>query len=262
MIVGILFIATALVVVTRTGHQLRHRGAVLVALIAPYAIVGVLIALFNYARFGVHLRVRTDVSTQRRERAALSVRQHFLRPEGLVRGPGLTGALNRGLSLSFFRKNEFDENLVARGSGLHMYLSEPVAGLFTNMPVLGVGFAPVATRSRCIVRRFPTVIPTLVVLVLPAMLIFSGSRTIGRAAPMRYEVDFAPLIVLASLLGWIAWKPNPASELWSDVVRKRHLAHCAGGKHCFQPRHYAHPLCGHRQLLALVRRPTPRSIGD
>jgi hypothetical protein len=205
MIVGILFIATALVIVTRTGHQLRRRGAILVALIAPYAIVGVLIALFNYARFGSVFEFGQTYQLN-----VVNV-QHFpfdsisYIPKGLYAYLVSPARVLGDFPYLFLRKNEFDENLIAQGPGLHMYLSEPVAGILTNMPVVGVGFVLVATRFRRITRRFPPVIPTLLVLVLPATLMLLWFSYHWEGATMRYEVDFAPLIVLASLLGWIAW---------------------------------------------------------
>jgi hypothetical protein len=80
----------------------------------------------------------------------------------------------------------------------------------------------VATRFRRIAQRFPTVIPTLLVLVLPATAILLWMSYHWQGATMRYEVDFAPLIVLASLLGWIAWnrtlRRNSGAMWFGNVI--------------------------------------------
>ena len=114
----------------------------------------------------------------------------------------------------FLRKNEFDPVLIAQGPGLHMYLSEPVAGFVTNMPVAGAGFVLLATRLRRVARRFPRVTPTILLLLVPAAAMLLIVSYQFQAATMRFELDFAPLVFLASLLGWVAWNRTVPRTSW------------------------------------------------
>ena len=46
------FIATAVVLILQSNNEKGRRATLLCALLAPYVAIGVLVALFNYARFG------------------------------------------------------------------------------------------------------------------------------------------------------------------------------------------------------------------
>ncbi len=203
--VGVLLVAIAAVVVLRSGDAARRRGALLISLLAPYVAIGVLIALFNYARFG-----SIGEFGQSYQLSLVNVRTYPFGhpsyvPKGLYAYLLSPARVVSDFPYLFLRKNEFDATLIANGPGLHMYLSEPVAGILTNMPVVGAGFVLFATRFRRAARRFPRVSPTLLLLVLPAMAMLFAVSYQFQGATMRYELDFAPLVVLASLLAWIAW---------------------------------------------------------
>lgn len=217
MIVGALFVAIALVAVLRVRDGPRRRRAgLVVALIAPYVVMGVLVALFNYARFG-----SVTEFGQSYQLTLLNVRTYPYGSWSYVPRGFFYYLFSPGRWLShfpylFLRANAFDPVYIARApGGQHLYLNEPVAGLVTNMPVTGVGFVLLATGVRSVARRLPRVIPTLLVLVVPAVLALLITSYQLQGTTMRYELDFAPLIGLASLLGWVAWSRIPHRAAWT-----------------------------------------------
>ena len=214
LIAGIVFIATAAVLVLRADEARRRRVGLLVSIVAPYLAIGILVALFNYARFG-----SITEFGQSYQLSLVNVRTypfgsvHYIR-RGLHAYLLSPARVLPDFPYLFLRKQEFDPVLIAQGPGLHMYLSEPVAGILTNMPVVGAGFVLLATRFRAAARHVRRVYPTIVLLLLPAAALLLAVTYQFQGATMRYELDFAPLIVLASLLAWVAWYRSARGRSW------------------------------------------------
>jgi hypothetical protein len=199
-----LFVAVAAVLVLRAPDSIRRRTGLLVALLAPYAAVGVLILLYNYARFGSFLEFGQSYQLSLFNPRTYPYDSIAYVPKGLYYYLLSPGRILSDFPYLFLRKNQYDPALVAQ-PGFNQYLNEPVAGVFTNMPVAALGFVLFVTRLRPVGRQFAKVGPTLLVLAMPALLVLLllAYRFLGTT--MRYELDFAPLLVLASLLGWIGW---------------------------------------------------------
>lgn len=198
------FVAVAAVLVLRAPQSVRRRTALLVALLAPYAAVGALILLYNQARFGSFLEFGQSYQLSLFNPRTYPYDSFSYVPKGLYYYLFSPGHVGTDFPYLFLRKNEYAPALVAQ-PGFDQYLNEPVAGIFTNMPVAGLGLVLFVTRIRPVTRRFPKVGVTLLVLAVPALLVLLllAYRFLGTT--MRYELEFAPLLVLASLLGWIAW---------------------------------------------------------
>ena len=213
LVVGGLFVAVAAVIVLRAGHSARRRIALLVALIAPFAAIGVLILLYNYARFGAFLEFGQSYQLSLFNARTYPYDRVSYVPKGIYYYLFSPGRIRAAYPYLFLRKDEYDLALVAQPR-FDRYLNEPVAGVFTNMPAAGIGFVLLATRFRRIGRRFPKVNPTVLVLVVPSLLLLLSLAYRFPGTTMRYELDFAPLIVLASLLGWVAWNRSMRPASW------------------------------------------------
>jgi len=211
-VAALFLVVTGLIL--RARHSGRRLALLLLALVAPYVALGVLVALFNYARFGSITEFGQSYQLSLVNVPKYPFGSFSYIPKGLFAYFVSPARVLDDFPYLFLRKQEFDPVLVAQGPGLHMYLSEPVAGLVTNMPVVGIGFVLLLTRLRRVGRCFPRTIPTLLVLVVPAMFLVVVVSYQFQGATMRYELDFAPLIVLASLLAWIAWYRAARGRAW------------------------------------------------
>ncbi len=202
MIVAGAFVLVAAVFVSRAGFDNRRRNTSLAALLAPYLTIAVLIALYNYARF--------DSITefgQSYQLAGFNARTYrygsitFL-PKGIFYYLFSPGRLTSAFPYLFLRKSTLDLPRLLQNRGYH---NEPVAGIFTNMPAAAAGYVLLLTRLRSVARRFPRALVMLVVLLIPAVSVLVLISYQYRGTTMRYELDFAPLIVMGSLLAWVAW---------------------------------------------------------
>ena len=213
---GIVFVIAAAAMVVGKGARIGsgRRNSCLAALIVPYLVMIVLVALFNYARFGSISEFGQSYQLSLVDVRTYPFESFSYIPKGLYAYLLSPVRVLGDFPYLFLRKQEFDPVLIAQGPGLHKYLSEPVAGILTNMPVVGAGFVLLVTRFRATARRLPRVYPTIVVLLLPAAALLLAVSYQFQGATMRYELDFAPLIVFASLLGWIAWYRSARGRSW------------------------------------------------
>ena len=215
MIVGGIFVAAALIIVLRAREHTRRRIALVAALVTPYVVMGVLVALFNYARFGSVTEFGQSYQLTLIDYRTYPFGRWSYLPKGVFYYLFSPGRWLSHFPYLFLRKNVFDPVYIAQAPpGTNLYQNEPVAGLVTNMPVTGIGFVLLATGIRGVARRLPRAIPTVVLLTVPAVLMLLLTSYQLRGTTMRYELDFAPLICLGSVLGWVAWSRIPHRAAW------------------------------------------------
>jgi hypothetical protein len=215
MIVTSVFVLVAALLVLRAGFDDARRNSFLAALITPYVVIGLLIALYNYARFDSVIEFGQSYQLAGFNPRTYQYGSLSYLPRGLYYYLFSPGRVMDDYPYLFLRESTLD---IPRLLQNHGYQNEPVAGLFTNMPVAMVGFSLLATRIRRAARLFPKTLVTLAGLLAPAagaVLLISYQF---RGATMRYELDFVPLIVFGSLFAWVAWNKSPSPASWPSRV--------------------------------------------
>jgi hypothetical protein len=214
MVVACLFVLVAAVLVLRARFDHRRRNAYLAAVITPYVAIGALIALYNYARFDSIFEFGQTYQLAGFNARAYQYGSLSYLPKGIYYYLFSPGRVMNEYPYVFLRATTLDEPTLLQNRGYH---NEPVAGLLTNMPAAAAGYLVLATGLRRVTRRFPKVLPTLVALLVPAAVVLLLMSYQYRGTTMRYELDFAPLIVMGSLLAWVAWTrslPRPRWRAW------------------------------------------------
>ena len=164
------------------------------ALLGPALVVGVLLALYNAARFGSPLEFGNSYQL-----AGADVRTlHGYNLAYLA--PGLWYYLLAPADLTvgfpfFHLPAPADPGALPAG-----YQLEVTAGVLANVPIAFAALAPVALRGPED-RPLRWIVLALAALGI-ALVLFISFSLFG--ATMRYESDFATLLVLAGVLGWLA----------------------------------------------------------
>jgi hypothetical protein len=192
-------IPLAAVVVWRrdaAGHP--GRIVALVTLIGPCVAVGAVLAWYNWARFGsvgefgvtyqllgenYRLVPRNQLSYLRQ-----GVFEYLLAP------PRVEG------TYPWFRLRPASMPLPTE----QHYLREPVAGLLPAMPATVAGLVAYLAIPAAWARRALPVTVTLSAMAAMPLLAVAATTYRMHGATMRYQLDFAPLLLLASVLGWVA----------------------------------------------------------
>jgi len=82
------------------------------------------------------------------------------------------------------------------------YLREPVAGLRPNMPACVLGVIAFCVQPLRRLRRHAWVSTLIALLAITALLIVGTISFHFHGATMRYQIYYAPLLLMASVLGW------------------------------------------------------------
>lgn len=215
MVVAGFFLLVAAILVLRAGLDSRRRSTLLVAIIAPYVAIGVLIALYNYARFGSFLEFGQTYQLAGFNPRTYEYGSFSYLPKGLFYYLLSRGRVMNEYPYLFLRASTLDVSALLQNRG---YENEPVAGLFTNLPVSVAGFLLVATGLRRTARLFPRLLPMLGALLVPALSALLLISYQYRGSTMRYELDFAPLVVIGSVLAWVAWNKSSPRPKWATWV--------------------------------------------
>jgi hypothetical protein len=211
MAVASFFVVVAAILVWRAGFDHRRRNAFLTAVIGPYVVIGVLVALYNYARFDSIFQFGQTYQLAGFNPRTYQYGSLSYLPKGIFYYLFSPGRVTGDYPYLFLRESTLDLPRLLENRGYH---NEPVAGLFTNMPAAAAGYVLLATGLRRATRLFPKVLPALAALLVPAagaLLLMSYQY---RGTTMRYELDFAPLVVMASLLAWVAWNKSSTRKRW------------------------------------------------
>lgn len=197
VLLAVPLLAAAIFLVTREGQTSRRVLIVTGAILGPFALMGLLLALYNYFRFDSVLEFGSSYQL-----AGVDVTQ---------RTSGSLSYVLPGVWYYLFAKAEltavfpfiqlplpptsYPFNLPAGYDGL-----EKVVGVFPAVPITLLAFASVLLlRTR--LRVLGLVSGSLLLLALAFVLLTSFALW---GATMRYEVDFATLFIVSALLVWIS----------------------------------------------------------
>jgi hypothetical protein len=187
------------VIVRSGGTDSNARRAKLFALVVPYVVVGLLIAAYNFTRFGSFTEFGSSYQLAGADIRRYPFYQLWYLPHGLYYYLLAPGRLLGTYPYWFLLKN------VPYVDSSNVYTYEPVAGVLVNMPLITLGLVLTATQMKNIYRRCrPLFIAICAGLLVAGGLLVAISITF-RAATMRYELDFAPLLLVCGLLGWAWW---------------------------------------------------------
>jgi len=211
MVVAGFFLVVAAILVVRARFDSGRRNTLLAAIIAPYVAIGALIAVYNFARFDSIFEFGQSYQLAGFNPRTYDYGSFSYLPKGLFYYLFSRARVMNEYPYLFLRTSELDPSGILQNRG---YYNEPVAGLFTNMPAAAAGYLLLATGLRRAGRFFPRIPATLGVLLVPALGAVLLTSYQFRGTTMRYELDFAPLIVLGSLLGWIAWNKSSTHPKW------------------------------------------------
>jgi hypothetical protein len=201
MVLAGLFIAVALVIIMRRSPAERgsSRRAQVVAVLAPYLVIGILLALYNFVRFDSLTEFGGGYQLSGANSRTYAFYQPWYVPHGLYYYLLAPARLIGDYPYAFLLKH------VPYSQSNDVYTHEPVAGVLTNMPLIGFGLVLIASQIPRLARRCrPALLVILVALSVAAALAVSVSLAF-RAATMRYTLDFAPLLLVAVLLAWAFW---------------------------------------------------------
>jgi hypothetical protein len=206
-----LFVLLALVLLAGRGLPAPARNLRLAALIGPYALIGVLLALYNFARFDSIFEFGSSYQLAGLNSTIYPFGRVSRIPKGLYYYLLAPGRILRTFPYLFLRKTM---PYPLQSATYTKYTNEPVAGAITDMPAAAAGYLLVAAGVGRVTRAFRRLLPTLAVLVVPAVLVLVLISFTINGATMRYELDYVPLIVMGSTLAWAVWSQAPGRRPW------------------------------------------------
>jgi hypothetical protein len=201
LVVAGLFVATALAIVVRRSSSAPHRERVeqVASIVVPYVIIGVLLALYNFVRFDSVTEFGASYQLTGADSTKYAYYQLWYIPHGLYYYLLAPARLSHVYPYAYLLKH------VPFVQSNDVYTHEPVAGVLTNMPLIGLGLVLIATQIARLARECRLVLLTILSALLVAMAVVTSAAFTLRAATMRYTLDFAPLLLVAVLLAWAFW---------------------------------------------------------
>jgi hypothetical protein len=167
------------------------------ALVAPYVVVGVLLAWYNVARFGTLTEFGTSyMMTGENVRLAATNRLSFL-ARGLFEYLLSPSRFEGGFPRFRLRPASFPT------PSEQAYLLEPVAGIVPNLPASVAGIVAYFLRPWRALKESPWLTAFLAVCTGVGGLTLVVTSFHFHGATMRYELDFVPLLLVASVIGWV-----------------------------------------------------------
>jgi hypothetical protein len=202
LFLGLAFVAFALAYVWFGPGVAASRRASSVALVAPTVIIGAALISYNLARFG-------QVSEFGTSYMLLGENVHRARADEL-------GFLGRGLFdylvAPFSTRPDFpwlSLRAVSSPSPSELsYLEEPVVGLLPSMPACLLGIAAFVVQPWRRLRRGGWLALLVATLTGVALLIMALTSFHQHGATMRYQVDWTPMLLLASVVGWLLFSQS------------------------------------------------------
>jgi hypothetical protein len=172
-----------------------RRPSSIVALAAPCVVIGVALAWYNWARFGAVGEFGTSyMLLGENVRLARANELGFI-PRGLFHYVLSPARIEGGFP--WFRLRRLSYPLPFERS----YLLEPVAGVLPNMPAVLLGIVAYFITPWRWLRAHGWLSLLVVVCVLDGLLTLVLLSYHFHGATMRYELDFAPPLLFASVLG-------------------------------------------------------------
>jgi hypothetical protein len=196
-----LFVALAIAIVIRRPTEEPGRGRIeqIAAIAVPYAVIGVLLALYNFVRFDAVTEFGAKYQLSGTDATKYAYYQLWYIPHGLYYYLLAPARFSHVYPYAFLLKN------VPFVQSNDVYTHEPVAGVLTNMPLIGLGLVFTATQVPRLARENRLALLAIVSAVFAGGLIVAGAAFTLRGATMRYTLDFSPLLLIAVLLAWAFW---------------------------------------------------------
>lgn len=192
----------ALIVFGCVAWQLLHRPdrkrarSMLVALLGPFVFIGVLLMLYNHARFGSFLDFGNKWQVGSRDVRHIAFNSLANVPTGLY--AYLLAPPRLDVTFPFFHLPSPATYPITAPPG---YLSEITSGIVSSFPV--VLLSVLAVSKRRFVRPFAADARAILLsLVASAMALVFAASFAAPGVTERYEVDFMPILTVAALAAW------------------------------------------------------------
>jgi hypothetical protein len=203
LIFAAVFAAVAVYILARSSWgERRDRVVRIAAIVAPYVIIGILIALYNVIRFGSVSEFGASYQLSGYNSRNYAFYQLWYIPHGLyyyLLAPArFIGTYPYVYLLKFVPYEQSND----------VYTIEPVAGVLTNMPLIALVLIMSVTQLPGLARRCRPALLAIVPGLLVAVAIVLSVTFTFRSATMRYTLDFAPLLLASGLLAWVFWSVN------------------------------------------------------
>lgn len=203
------FSLLGLVCVAKGGTSVSvDRRRSVMAICAPWVVIGVLVGWYNWARFGSAVEFGTsyqlsgeNVRFARANEVSLLVRGLYYYLISPWRWRGHFGQIA-------LRPVHYPSPVE---SG---YIVEPVAGLLPLFPASLLGSVVYLARPLRVLRRSPWLTSLIAVLVGVAFLLLAATSYHIHGATMRYQMDYAPIFLLASVTGYVAVLVTGTARRW------------------------------------------------
>ncbi|CAN5516510.1 hypothetical protein BH10ACT3_BH10ACT3_01660 [soil metagenome] len=207
LVLAVVFVGFTAVVVLRTrvdGEPRSGRWLDVVALAAPYVVVGAALAWFNLVRFGSVAEFGTTYQL-----AGWNMRTYPQMQVGYV-WPNLKEYLFSGPRLE--GSWPYVHLILGTFSGdVALHYNEPVAGVLKLFPIIPVGLVIGLASTRRMWLRAKSLCVLSGVTFVVAMLMLASVAVAFNGATMRYSIDFAPLFIVLACVGW-AWSYAPTGD--------------------------------------------------
>jgi hypothetical protein len=199
--VAALFVVVATVIVVEQT-KVAPRGdriAQVAAIVIPYVTIGALLALYNLVRFDAITEFGAGYQLTGADSTKYAYYQLWYIPHGLYYYMLAPARFSHVYPYLFLLKD------VPFVQSNDVYTHEPVAGVLTNMPLVGVGLVFTMTQVRRLYRDRRLALLAIVSAIVVAAAMIASAAYALRGATMRYTLDFAPLLLVAVLLAWAFW---------------------------------------------------------
>lgn len=203
-VVLVIVVAAVTVRVTRRPCGARRRSADLGAVLGPFAAIGILVALTNFARFGAVTEFGFGYQ--------LSVWDMTRYPKGRMTylAPNLVDYVTAPPSVrSGFPWIGLRGTIGGDRPSLHT--SEPIVGLLFCAPVLAVGALAALSAGADMWRRVRGLAIAVAAAAATGALALVTVSLPFNTSTMRYAADAAPMLLLAACGAW-AWARNRRDE--------------------------------------------------
>lgn len=192
VVYSLLLVAAAVIVAVRGTDRFRT----VLALLVPVAVCGFLLAAYNYDRFHSITEFGSSYQLAGLNMQTYVFRQAWYIPLGLFYY--LLAVPRIDSSFPFIRL------LTITFDGNHptLYSYEPVAGLLVAVPSVPIGITALVAVGPRLMRRAAWLYAGLATAAIASLLVVVFVAWQFNSATMRYELDFAPLLVLVAALGY------------------------------------------------------------
>jgi hypothetical protein len=207
LILAIFFVAIAVFVVLRsTRYDHRDRVVRIAAIVVPYVVIGILIALYNIIRFGSITEFGQGYQLMAYNPRKLAYYKLWYIPHGIYYYLLAPARFLRTYPYLYLLKFVPYE----KAQSNDVYPIEPVAGVLTNTPLIALGLVMAVTQLHGLARRCRPALLVIVSGLLVGAALLMGISFAFRGATMRYTLDFAPLLLVSGLLAWVRWSIGQA----------------------------------------------------